>query len=453
MKLEKLVHRPQLAFVAITTLFGLLSMVLMPVLAAPDENQHFQVAYAMFSSNRHAPKDLVLNEDMILSAIRGSDYKNFYTQKTSAQYDGVGINPGSNVFDGKTRASVFDIMHLPQAIGVLIGRLIYPSIGVMVLMGRLFTLATYIAVLYLVIKKVKYGKWVFVFVACLPIMIQQAASLSYDPINFLAIAAWTAFVINLATEQAALTRTQIITGSLLALFLLLSKSNNLVLLALLVAMPRQRLTSTKLFIKTRSKKYWPIMKYGLWIVFGLAMCAALYVMSIKLLAGHEFHPHKLISVLLNTFFWGDLGLIDVTTIGMVGQFSNFYYHLPVWIVIITFAVLSIIMLAEKLPHISRRFAITSGLLFVGSILLISIGMYYAWALRPVRLGANAQVTDGIQGRYFTPLLLLLFPAIAYIQSRVRIEAKNKNAIPILGGVTSVLLLTLYVVQTWHFFWK
>lgn len=452
-QLKKIIQKPEIVFVIIASFFGLLSSVFLPVLAVPDENQHFQISYAMFSENKRAPQDLVFNETMILNTVQAHQYKELFFNKTSASQDGIAINTGSLVFDGKTKASVFDIMHLPQAIGVLIGKLIYPSVGVMVLLGRLTTLVLFIAALYFIIKKVRYGKWLFVFVASLPIMIQQAASVSYDPINTLAIFAWVAFVINLVTQKTSITRKQFAIGALLALFLLLSKSNNALLLALALAVPIKQVVSAKTATKIREHKYWNILKYTGIAIIILVTCAALYYMSVKLLGGQEFHPRRLWDVLLNTFVWGNTGLIDVTTIGVIGQFSNFYYHLPIWVVIGAFIVFTFLLLADKLPNVSRRFAIVSGLLFFGSILLISIGMYYGWAMKVERLGPGAEVTDGIQGRYFTPLLILLFPAFAYLQKYVSIAAKNKLLVPLVSTGTAIFLLTFYMAQTWHFFWK
>lgn len=452
-QLKKIIQKPELVFVIIASFFGLLSSIFLPVLAVPDENQHFQISYAMFSENKRAPHDLVFNETMILNTVQTHQYKELFFNKTSAAQDGISINTGSLVFDGKTKASVFDIMHLPQAIGVLIGKLIYPSVGVMVLMGRLTTLALFIAALYFIIKKVRYGKWLFVFIASLPIMIQQAASVSYDPINSIAIFAWVAFIINIVTQKTLITRKQLIVGALLALFLLLSKSNNALLLMLALAVPIKQFVSTKTITTIREYKYWHILKYAGIVIAALFAFAALYYMSVKLLGGQEFRPRQLWEVLLNTFIWGNTGLIDVTTIGVIGQFSNFYYHLPIWVVIGAFIVLTFLLLADKLPNVSKRFAIISALLFFGSILLISIGMYYGWAMKIERLGPGAEVTDGIQGRYFTPLLILLFPALAYLQKYASVVTKSKLLIPLVSAGTSIFLLVFYMAQTWHFFWR
>lgn len=448
---KKIIQKPELIFVIIASFFGLISSVFLPVLAVPDENQHFQISYAMFSANKQAPEDLVFNESMILATVQNHQYKELFFNRTSAANDGVAINTGSLVFDKKTKASVFDIMHLPQAIGVLIGKLLYPSVGVMVLMGRLTTLALYIVALYFIIKKVRHGKRVLAFVASLPIMVQQAASVSYDPINTLAIFAWFAFIINIATQNSYITKKQVAIGILLAAFLFISKSNNALLLLLALAVPLKYLFP---YLRTlKQKPYWNTLKYILIGLVILVATAALYYMSKKLLAGQELHPRRLWDALVNTFIWGNEGLIDVTTIGIVGQFSNFYYHLPIWVVIVTFVIFTILLLHEKLPEVSKRFALISGLLFFGSILLISIGMYYGWAMKPERFGPGASVTDGIQGRYFTPLLILLFPLFAYLQKHIKIASNKKQLIPMISIGTSTLLLVFYTAQTWHFFWK
>jgi len=449
---RKFLKKPEIVFVCIASFFGILSTIFMPILSVPDENQHFQVGYAIFSKNGRASSDLVLSEEIVQTAVRNGSYKSYFSKISSAKSDGAAINTNNYVFDGKTRASVFDLMRLPQAIGILIARFIYPSLGFMVLIGRLLNLTLFILSTYFIIKKVKYGKWAFVFIACIPMIIQQAASLSYDVMNLIAILAWVAFIINLSCQQVKITKQQLIIGTLLALFLLITKSNNILLFALLFVIPKKIIPLPTKLTKIRSSKHWAAIKYLTYATMIVIALIGFYIMSQKILAGHEFHPKKLLSVLLNTFYWGDLGLIDVTTIGIFGQFSNFYYHLPAWIVVLAFIILALIMLYENIPNISKRFAIISASLFMGSVLLISIGMYYGWAMRPVRLGLNANITDGIQGRYFTPLLVLLLPAFAYLQRYIKITTSDKNIIPIVTVVTSIILLATYLIQTYHFFW-
>lgn len=453
LQFKKIISKPELVFVIIAGFFGVLSATMMPILEVPDENQHFQVSYAIFSKNQQAGKDLVLTEGMVVDKLEKGTYWNLFTDKTSAKDDGIAINTGSLVFDGKTRASIFDAMRITQAFGVLTGKIIYPSLGVMVLFGRLFVLLLFLVSIYLVIKKVRYGKWVFVLLATVPIIVQQAASISYDAINLIAIFAWVAYIINLATQKTILTKRQVIIGLVLALFLMVSKSNNLLLLGLIFALPSAIITETSLYRKVRALSYWRSVKYITITLLVLVFIAGAYFLQKKLLAGHEFDLKSLLSVLMNTFIWGDLTLIDVTTIGTIGQFGIFYYHLPIWVVIIAYIVIVITLLHEKMPTVSKKFAVISLAIFISSVLLITIGMYYGWAMKPERLGTGASVADGIQGRYFTPLLILLLPTFAYLQNFINIRTRNKFTVPILVISTSIFLLCIYIAQTWRTFYS
>lgn len=457
-QIKKLITRPELFFLFTASLFGLISAFFMPILMVPDEYTHFRAEYAIFSKDGAVPESAlpsVKNQD-IKASIKNETYYKYFTETNDIYSKNITINIStdlSNVYGQTAKAGVYDITHLPQAVGIAIGRMIHPSIGFMVLMGHIMNILVYVVALYFIIKHLRYGKWIFIFVACLPMMIQQAGSLSYDAVNLIAIFAWCAFIVNLAVQKRQIKRKQIFTGAFLAALLLLSKPNNIFLLLLIFALPKRYVTDSAIYKYVRSNSHWKLIKY-VFIFAAIAIAIlATYVIFIKLLGGHEFHPKQLASVLLNTYFWGDqLGLIDVTVNGIIGYFGIFYYHIPFWAVIFAFSAFTLVLLHEKLPNVSARYALISGSIFFGSILVISIGMYYNWAMQPFRLGPGASVTDGIQGRYITPLLILLFPTFAYLQKYISISTKNKLLIPYLSATTTTLLLLFYTVQTWHYFW-
>jgi uncharacterized membrane protein len=452
-RLQKLIKKPELFFAGTALIFGLFSLFVMPLLQVPDENTHFRIAYSTFADEQPIPRDVNVPNTEIIRSLEGGNYEDYFNKKTSADVDDVGVKFKVPANHGNETRGVLDITRLPQSLGILLGRLVYPSIGVIVTSGKVLNLATYIIAVYFIIKWAKHGKWVLVFVASLPIMIQQAASLSYDPLNAVIIFAWFTYVINMYTQGYQIKRKQIVLGIFLALLLLLAKPNNVLLLLLIVGLPAKYITATHLYKKLRSSRYWKLLILAS-VIFGtLAVVTTVQIMGRLLLDEQAFYPRRLIVVLLNTFFWGDLTLINATWVGLIGMFSNFSYQLPAWMVCISFAILLIIMLYEKLPGITRRMAIVSGLLFFGSILFVSVGMYYNWAIKPYRLGPGADVTDGIQGRYFTPLLVLLFPAFSYLQKYIKITSKSSTTVPVLVMFSSIFLLSCYSVLTWRFFWN
>lgn len=93
-----------------------------------------------------------------------------------------------------------DIMHIIPALGIKLGHMIYPSIGSMVLVARLFNLIFFSISMYFIIKKLKAYQMIFTIISVTPIAIQFATSLSYDCYNYVALAWLSATLINLAVE-------------------------------------------------------------------------------------------------------------------------------------------------------------------------------------------------------------------------------------------------------------
>ena len=93
-------------------------------------------------------------------------------------------------------------MHIIPALGIKLGHMIYPSIGSMVLVARLFNLIFFSISMYFIIKKLKAYQMIFTIISVTPIAIQFATSLSYDCYNYVAFAWLSATLINLAVEQA-----------------------------------------------------------------------------------------------------------------------------------------------------------------------------------------------------------------------------------------------------------
>ncbi len=452
---RKVLKRPELIFVALSLVFGVSSAFILPILEVPDENQHFQVEYTIFSANGQPSQDLIQNETTILNSIDNHTYDDLFSTRTDADTDSIAINTNKSVFGGFAHASIFDIMRLPQAIGILVARQIYPSLGFMAIVGRLSGLAVYIVALYFIIKYARYGKWTMVLIAASPMMIQQAASLSYDGGNLIIIFAWLTYLLNTYANPAPMTKKNLILGLLLAILMLGSKQNNILLFGLLFAFPLSKLSKilpghllSRLGAIARKRT----LMISLSAMFGFCV---VYVLGRHLLKGNEFHPFTVLAMLARTFIIGNMNFIDATFVGVVGQFSNFYYHLPAWIVAWYLALFILVLLWEKMPTIGLRYALLSGGLFFGSILLISVGMYYGWGMRLYQLGLAPfpAVADGIQGRYFTPLLLLLLPSAAYLTRFVRVTVSRTALMPILIVITCGSLLSLYLIQTWNFFWR
>lgn len=460
--LSSILKRPERIFLVVGSFFGLISLFLMPALTIPDEGAHFWMSYGMFSKNQQIPHDLLISAENSAEYIKDGTYiEKIFKHKANLEGDSLRFKISReislNSLNENRPVSSLDISRLPQAIGIAIGRVIYPSIGVMTTLGRLLNFAVFLTALYLIIKRVNYGKLAFTFLALFPMIIHQAASLSYDVMNIVVIFAWVAFMINLFTQQTPITRNQIIKLSLLGIVLIATKPSNALLLGLLPFLPLNLYRNTRIF--TQIHKRIPrfriskrLLKLLLWPL-AIAGLGGIIFLGDAYLAKYGISSMKFMQVFFNTFFRTELNtqLDPIVTTGIVGHFGWLWYKLPEWLVIIHLSIFGLILLGEKVPRVSLRLAIVSASLFALSVLLITLGMYLMWTLRPNIAGSDATFIQGMQGRYFTPLLVLLIPVFAYIQQYISVKIKPR-LLSILAVAMAVFSLTVYLFLTYIFFY-
>lgn len=112
--------------------------------------------------------------------------RNFYSEKIdSVANDGIKFNVSTD----QNLTLKIDVGHLVPAIGLLLGRLFYPSYGVMLLSARLFNLIFFVGGMYLIFRRAKFDHLIFLMIFTVPFM-QKIASPSYDIFAFLAVAAF-----------------------------------------------------------------------------------------------------------------------------------------------------------------------------------------------------------------------------------------------------------------------
>ena len=436
MKIEKL-----FLFLAVPCIA--LFMFLVPVTQVPDEGEHSRLAWEIgynvkneeeFYSLVFHQADVVLNSSPEPEALNKKVYRKLFEKKVDFSNDHF-----------KLKFSIKKIMHLPQFIGMVIGKAIYPSLGVILLVGRIFNALAYIVGMYFVIKAAKYGKLALMFISLLPMMLQQAASLSYDVLNYVSIACFFVFFVNLIKERT-FTNKKFLQLILLTLFLYSTKTNNLLLLPFLVMIDFE----FEGFLKVLNPAYNFFKKYRWYFVTG-AVCLGI-VAFYFFLKGWGGTQH-FIWVMFNTFFLQqeNVNLNGLLTIGIFGEFGWLTTQLPLWLIFIDIVVLVLIYLSEYIS-VTKTEGVSSALIFPLQVLVIVIGMYFAWTLRsnPDNVGAN-RIAHGEQGRYFTPFLIYLAPLFSICQSKLGLEINRKS---IINLSTIIILINVAVsfAVLWAYYW-
>lgn len=449
-KFSRLIENPAIVFIVISLLFGTLSAIYVPQLSVNDEQMHLLRSYTLSdaevkSTDCSYPKE-------IIEHAKGSPAGNYDSNfSTSLDID------NKEVYTCGSAASYSPITHIPQAVGIVIAKLFGVSSGALVLMGRLANLLFYIASLYFIIRYVRVGKWTFTVVALLPLMIHTAASLSGDVMNNVVIMAFVALTLNLFTKKSLIAKKEVVMLLVLGALLSLTKSVNLLLLLPLVFLPK---TLFKPNVKLKRIPF-NINKWGIGLLLLFVSLAALLVWQSLynaplLVSNHPIDPvglKRALNILYNTFVNPAIGYTDFIFKGIAGSFSSYKYNLPLFVLFVSLSLFVFSLLVRSsddkytITKNIKVLAIINSAVIVLFVLAVTYAMFTAWATLPVIGGPGVMHAEGVQGRYFTPLLVLLIPAGLAIRRHISISTSSAKITGLIVATVSTAVLAFYTLQT------
>lgn len=427
--------RPEKIFLWIGIVFGLLFALLQPLFIEPDASFHFDKSTYLSNTVVDRAKVGMPAEDYQSAPVpfttvstmmkNGTYFKNFFETK-------LPIENRNKVADQRVVGTKWymEIMHWIPALGVKIGHLIYPSIGSMILTARIFNLIFFLISMFWIIKKLKAYKMLAAMISLTPTVMQFASSLSYDCFNYVAVMFMIATLINLAVdfrENVKLSVPQIIGRLILpSLALYLSKTNSRLVFLLLIVV----------IIALVGRKFkLALTKLQAWLIVA--------VLGILGIIGFVALYHQHLGQIVSKFFYTLLEpYYTVLTTEVIGGTNT--VGLPAWLFPIQFSALILLFLSYSKERLPRWFAWSS--LTVFAVNLFGVLLQYA---------ASALYTDhtitGVQGRYFTPFLLLLAPAFTLLATKITVK-KGKwlsNLIIIVTILTLFFNLSLTSVKFYH----
>ena len=392
----------------IILLFGITCVFLTPIDDVSDEQEHF-IRSEIVSTGQ------ILTDYVPIPNTTENGYK------TIESVTLLGENAGANVFttdadDSKISytTSYFNsafsqnpfYSYLPQAIGVLLAKILDLNAIWLLWLGRLFNLAVYAGVITLAIRKTPILKFPMLIVSILPLAIYQAASLSVDGMfSAFAILAFAYFLYFYKTPK--------IKWSDLAIFYIaiilsgLLKSPFLALSLLIFLVPGNHFENKNQNI---------ISKLAILIVLAIGIAWSSYATSVlanswrgEFFASHHVNASEQLTYLLShpsfaleRFF--DLFSQSPTIIERFFYFSNDVrdYSSPLMAVLylLFFIIFSLIYpLDEKFNVKTRVEGLLIGFLIYMGVIAVQ---YLTWA----SVGAES-VINGVFARYFMPLLIFL----------------------------------------------
>ena len=406
---------PQTAFLIIGLIYGLGFLLVTPAFQVPDEYEHFY--RSLYVSEGHivpeklgdisgvyVPESVKYTSDTVnqewYTFLQDENNK---TNLTSLLY--LPFNSKNMVFEDISRIFVITYSPVPymiSAFAIDIGKLFNLAPLVLMYVGRLANLLVWVFLTYLAIRITPVHKWIFFMLALLPMTLFEAASLSADSfmlgLSFLIVAIFFKYAFDDKIKKIGAKKIYIL--FILLILLALTKYVYLLLLLIFLIPAKKFGNIKKMFLVTGFLFLFLIVTIGIWNILteGLYVPIIPQVSLTGQMAYILGNPLRFPYTIMNTFI----------NSGLSYQFlfvGNFWLDIPLptwWLGFYLITIIPVALVDKNKINITRNQKLVSLITFGIISIAICASVYITWT--PV----GQSLIDGIQGRYFIPILLLLF---------------------------------------------
>lgn len=437
------------AFLYTIPVICILFLIFMPTFKSHDESSHWNRAYEVSTGKLvtsmidGAPQtELPESIATIVGDWREIDYaKIIETLK-------VELNPEitTKSLYMSTTAVYSPVQYFAQAFGIAISRFITNSPLIMAYAARLCNLILSVTLLYFAIKKMPFGKKVFLVLAYIPVMIEGFASMSPDGITISVCYLFIAYIMNLSFSQEkkkVQTKDMVLLG-IMAFVIALCKIVYLPLIGLLLIIPKDRFQN----MKTK------VIAVGIiWLIAVVANLSWLGFSSQYLETFRDgeptqqtqkvlTHPIEYAKTLLYTFenrgqkylvslFGGEVGWDELIKMNFLVPYT------------LCFMFLLVPVLDNSIKDKFNTFQkVIIGLVVLAIVGLVFTSLYIQWT------SVESDIIEGVQGRYFLPFIPLVGLLIGTMKVKSSYQEQNMTkCISIIGLVLQIqFMLTIYIQQ-------
>lgn len=448
---------PQYIFLFLGIIYGIAFLFLIPPFQVPDEYEHYYKAYDVSEGNIisdklgnkagiYVPKSVKIATDITYQ-------KWMFYIKNGKKIDlknllNLPLKNDEKIFIDISKYAVVTyspITYIAPALAMVAGKSINLSPLALMYLGRFANLMLYILLVFFTIKITPVFKWGFLVIALMPMTLFQAASISADSftigLSFLTIAIFLKFALD--ENKHKINLNDILMLFLIFLMLGLAKVPYFLLISLFLMIPVYKFGNKKNMIFIMATIFlFTLSVIGIWnfLVKGLYMPMDFGISIKDQLFYILYHPFGFIEAIKNTF-------IEYTASFPILNVGNWAFGnslLPKWIYSSYLVVIIGISLFEKNRlkiNFKQRFVMLGTfILLLGSIVTLE---YLTWT----EVGLN--IIRGLQGRYFIPILPLLF--LFFVNRRLRMNIGNNNLnLMAIVFIIFILAYTVFIFKNSYF---
>lgn len=393
-------------FLLVAGVLGIAFILILPVGQSPDDIMHFRRAYGITEG---AIIPTVINEQGgVGSAVPADTEEVLETFPESGHYGEV-IEEIGNRVDEKTEQAYNNtalynfVCYIPQSLAIMIGKIFGMSTAGLAYFARIFNFVLWMVLTYFAIKLIPKFKKIVLFISLLPITLQEATSLAPDALTIGLGVFLISYVVYLAYgRKTVLSKKEIVLLYVMAGVIGFCKIVYLPLVLLYLIIPEEKFGSKK-------KKWTHLGIIGLlaavlnlaWLIISSGFLVEFNpgVNSKEQLVWILSHPFGYVVVIIRTIIVNT----ELWISNMLGMhLGSFVFNMPKIVFLMSFA-LFIVLFVQRDETLKIR--LFDRMVFLATfaiiVALILTSLYIQWT------AVSAPVIDGVQGRYFLPILLLV----------------------------------------------
>ena len=411
----KLGNNIEKVFLLCVLMLGIAYMTVLPAESAPDEDRHIISAYHLSNIMLGGPEpegSLVYFREKDLSGLYG-EYPNGHTY-VSMYGNFFSDSPGENyvLLEKDFIIQTPFWTYLPQALGISLGRVLNCNGTVTILLGRLFSLFFFAGVTCFAIKILPFGKNILLAVSLLPMTMELAASYSYDSMIIALTFLYIALMCRLIFAKEALVIQDIVLPAIVLAMLSPHKYVYTPLALLSLFLPGEK-------YKAKKEK---------WISVGILFGGTALVL-LSLMGGERIYVPNLDTTeyrtigyclrnpkeVIGVYVYTVLRLTPYYVSSMVGMFLGWLeMNMPQEVLLLS--LLNLFMAAVKTDSedrvlIKNRHYFAFLMCFGAVVFATLTAMLLVWT------PSWSRQIEGVQGRYFLPVLPLFLLCVRKMNIR------------------------------------
>ena len=437
-------------FLIVTIMLGIFYVFAIPIYRGHDEHAHFYRAYeisqGIFNTKIEDEESVTTIPEAFEETTPEGEACNITYYRNVIDFLGVDINEDETMTVNASYMAVYSpIPYIPQALTIGILNIFTDNVAIIFYGARIVNLLVSVFLLYFAMKLIPFGKKMIFLITILPTTMVQISSLSPDALTLTSSILFVAYVLKLWYEKRKITKKEVSKLTILGIVVALCKIVYIPFVFLVFILPKKNYKNRKSYIlSVIAMIVIPILINLIWLAIANTHLSLIdnnksSVQTVNILTN--------IPEYIRTVAYTLQYIMDKTLTALLGGGGMTHNTSAVgngFITVIPMILLFVfeILFDEKLKiNLEMKAKVIISIISLAIIGLIFTSLYVQWS--PLKWF----FVDGVQGRYFLPLLLPL--TILLAQNNIVKQKGNihlKSIITYTGIILNMLILMEIVLK-------